>query len=79
MIPRRSAIAWHAVLLALFLVATAWAADQALTGWEQRRGVGRLVVPLLATLGFVSLSLREIRLLRRLMRRHESESPERVA
>ena len=79
MIPRRSAIAWHAVLLALFLAATAWAADQALTGWAQQRGVGRLVVPVLATLGFVSLSLREVRFLRRLMRRHEPESPERAA
>lgn len=79
MIPQRAAFAWHVVLLGLFLVATAWTAGEVRAGLQERRDVASLVVFALATLGFISLSLRELGILRHMMRRHDPGSSQRAA
>ena len=49
----------HIVLLVMFVLATGWSVDRLWSAW--RAGdTGRIIIPLLATLGFVSLSIREL-------------------
>lgn len=69
----------HLVLLGLFLLAAAWAADRLWSAWQAGVALRQSIVPGLALLGFVSLGLHELRTVRRLRRRGAAGPSRRAA
>ena len=67
-------LAGHIVLLVLFVLATAWSVDRLLGTWTSDRDRGTLVISLLATLGFISLGIRELRAVARARRNRRDDA-----
>lgn len=58
----------HIVLLISFVLAAEWSVDRLLAEWASDRDTGMLVTRVLATLGFISLSIQELRVVARARR-----------